>query len=89
MIAIALLLIFTIYSPFAISQQSNTSPTCQQIANQTVFNRCVRVVLRVKDTQGAQIASDQVGACYTQQGNSTAYQKCLCAKTSAILNWYI
>ena len=88
MIEIALL-ILCLLAPSAIIQQSSSAPTCQQVMNQTVFNRCTRVVLRVKDTQGAQIATDQVGACYTQQGNTTAYQKCLCAKTSAILNWYL
>lgn len=87
MINLALAFVFTLLSPFAIGQQSSSAPTCQQIMNQTVFNGCIRAVLKVKDTKGAQIASDQVGACYTQQGNSTAYQKCLCAKTSSILNW--
>jgi hypothetical protein len=84
---IALIFLFTFLAPFAFGQQSSTSPTCQQVMNQSVFNGCIRTVLKVKDTQGAQIASDQVGACYTQQGNSTAYKKCLCAKTSSILNW--
>jgi hypothetical protein len=75
--------------PFTTSQTGGSSPTCQQIANQTVFKQCLTSVLGVKDTMGAQKATDQIGACYTQIGNNSAYQRCLCAKTSAILGWYV
>jgi hypothetical protein len=72
------------------SQTYNVAaPTCQTIANQTVFNGCTTAVLKVKGTSGSQQAKDQVGACYTQMNNGTAYAQCLCAKTSAILNWYL
>lgn len=83
---IVLLLAFVV--PYTQQQQSSSIATCQQVANQTVFKQCVSSVLGVKGTMGSQIASDQVGACYTQLNNGTAYQRCLCAKTSAILGWY-
>ena len=83
-----LLLLLSLLTPFfTYGQQSASAPTCQQVMNQTVFRQCLSMVLNVKGTMGAQKAQDQVGACYTQLGNSTGYQQCLCAKTSAILSW--
>lgn len=80
--------VFTLLAPFTFSQSNGQAPTCQQISNQTVFKQCISAVLHVKGTNGAQVGADQISACYTQIGNNSAYQQCLCAKTSAILSWY-
>ena len=83
-----LFFLFGCFLNVSLAQKTNTSPTCQQVANQTYFNQCLQGILRVKGTMGSQLASDQVGACYTLLSNATGYQQCLCGKTSGILNWY-